>query len=142
MPQAMSVAHALAQQLLASAATQGPPGEPPGQAVIRACDTLRGALVRFAGGAGFHSLLARALTLTQRDVPWLAAVVVADEGALTGFAEAAQGQAPAAVTAGGQALLGHVLGLLHTFIGDALTRRLLADAWPAAAAAGTQETAR
>jgi len=146
MPETMSAAHALAQQLLAYEVAQGLPAEPVGQAAVRACDTLRGAVVRFAGGAGFHSLLGRALTLAQRDVPWLGAVTVTAEGALAGFAEAAQGQDPAAVTAGGQALLGHVLGLLHTFIGDALTLRLLADGWPASfldtSPPGTQETPR
>jgi hypothetical protein len=147
MPQqvpAPPAAHALAQQLLAYEATNGTPAEPVGQAAVRVCAELRVVVSRFAGGAGFHSLLGRALALAQRDDPWLAAVTVTAEGALTGFAEAAQGQDPAAVTAGGQALLGHFLGLLHTFIGDALTLRLLTDGWPDAsfdvAPPGRQET--
>ena len=98
--------------------------------VLRACERLRVSFSRFAGGVGFRSVLTRALTLAQRDVPWLAAVSVTAEGALAGFAEGAQAQDPAAAAAGGSAILAQFLGLLHTFVGDALTRRLLADGWP------------
>jgi hypothetical protein len=124
MPQ-VSAAHTLAQQILNDTATQDPTGLA-GQVVIRAFEQLRGALVRLIGVEGFRALLTRA----QREAPWLAAVTVTAEGALVGFSEAAHGQDPAAVTAGGQALLAHFLGLLHTFIGETLTLRLLADGWP------------
>jgi hypothetical protein len=130
MYQASSAAHTLAQQVLAYEATQGMPVEPPGQAAVRACERLRVSFSRFAGGGGFRSVLTRALTLAQRDVSWLAAVSVTAEGALAGFAEGAQAQDPAAAAAGGSAILTQFLGLLHTFVGDALTRRLLADGWP------------
>ena len=60
----------------------------------------------------------------------LAAVAVTEEGALAGLLEGAPAQEPAAAAAGGQALLAQFFGLLYTFVGEALTRRLLADAWP------------
>jgi hypothetical protein len=130
MSQAIPLPHALAQQVLAVETAHGTPAEPPGQAAVRTYAQLRDSFARFAGVAGFRSILARALTLAQRDAPWLAAVTVADDGALAGFGEAAMAQDPAAARAGGQALLTHFLGLLHIFVGEALTRRLLADAWP------------
>jgi hypothetical protein len=131
MPQAISAAHALAQHLLAYEATQGALADPAGDAAIRTCAHLRDVVARIAGVAGFHALLARALTLAQREIPWLAAVSVTAEGVLVGFSEAAQAQDAAAATAGSQVLLTHLLGLLHTFIGEALTRRLVEDGWPA-----------
>ena len=130
MPQATATAHAFAQQVLAFAIAQGPPAAPPGQAAVRACEQLRVTLTPFTGAAGFRSLLARALTLAQRETPWLAAVAVTEEGALAGLLEGAPAQEPAAAAAGGQALLTQFVGLLYTFVGEALTRRLLADAWP------------
>jgi hypothetical protein len=130
MPQALPAAHAVVQQVLAYESTQGTPAEPPGQAAVRACEKLRVGFSRFAGVAGFCSILARALSLAQRDAPWLASVQVTPEGALAGFGEGAQAQDPAAAVAGGSAILTQFLELLHTFVGEALTWRLLADAWP------------
>jgi hypothetical protein len=130
MPQTMPEANAIAQRLLAYDITQGTPAELPGQAVVRACEKLCGSLSRVVGVAGFRSILVRALTLARRDVPWLATVEVTGEGALAGFGEAARAQDPAVVATGGSALLTQFLGLLHLFIGEALTGRLLADGWP------------
>ena len=146
MPQVMPVTHTLAQQVLVYEVAHGTPTEPPGQAAVRACEQLRSSFSRFAGVAGFRSLLARALNLARQDAPWLAAVEVTADGALAGFVEGAQAQDPAAAAAGGCAILTHFLGLLSTFVGDALTVRLLADAWPDALfdppPPGRQENAR
>jgi len=132
MPQAAPAARALAQQVLAYEAAQDPPREPPVQAAVRACEKLRAYFARFAGVAGFSSILERALTLAQGDAPWLASVEVTADGALAGFGEGARAQDPAATAAGGLALLTQFLGLLHTFVGEAMTLRLLADVWPGA----------
>jgi hypothetical protein len=130
MSQAMSAAHALAQQVLAYETAHGTPTELPGQALVRACEKLRVLFCRFVGVVGFRSLLARALTMAQRDAPLLAPVEVTADGALAGFGEGVQGQDPATAAAGGLALLTRFFGLLHTFVGEALTQRLLADCWP------------
>lgn len=132
MPQDMSAAHTLAQQVLGYEATQGTPAEPPGGVAVRACEKLRVWFSRFAGVAWFCPILARALTLAQRDAPWLASVEVTADGALAGFGEGAQARDPAAAVAGGLALLTQFFGLLHTFVGEAMTLRLLADVWPGA----------
>jgi hypothetical protein len=84
--------------------------------------------------------------LAQRDTPWLASVEVTGDGALAGFGEGAQAQDPAAAAAGGCAILEQFLGLLYIFVGEPMTRRLLADVWPDAPFVtpppGTQEYAR
>ena len=120
--------HNLAGRLIALEAAHGPAG-----AASRACDRLRLPLAKLAGAAGFRSLMARALALATAEVPWLAGVRVRADGALEGFdpAEGHHGEAGAAV-------LGHLLGLLVTFIGEPLTMRLIADAWPDAPAGGGQ----
>ena len=146
MPQYTPAAHAVAQHLLAYEITQGTPAEPPGQAVVRACEKLCASFSRFAGVAGFRSILTRSLALAQRDIPWLASVEVTGDGALAGFGEGAQAQDPAAAAAGGCAILEQFLGLLYLFVGEPMTRRLLADVWPDAPFVtpppGTQEYAR
>ena len=145
MPQAMSAAYTLAQQVLAYESARGTPGEPPGRAAVRACEKLRVWFSRLAGVAGFRSILERALILAQQDGSWLASVEVTVDGALAGFGEGAQPQDPAAA-GGGLALLTQFFGLLHTFVGEAMTRHLLADVWPGApfgtTPPGLQEDAR
>lgn len=91
-------------------------------ATCRVCEKLRRPLVTLTGTAGFSSLLSRALTLAQRESPALSAVQVKPDGSLEGLeGEAAQAH---------PILVGYLLGLLITFIGETLTMRLLHDIWP------------
>ncbi len=137
MQQTTSVAHTLARQVLAHETAQGAPAEPQWNAAVRAVERLRDSFSRFAGVTGFRSILARALTLAQREAPWLAAVDVTPDGALVGFVEGAQAQDPAALAMGSCALLAQFFGLLYAFVGEALTQRLLADTWPDALVGAT-----
>jgi hypothetical protein len=130
MPPSLTAARAIAQQILTHMAAQSAFADSPGQTAVWACEQLRASLTPFTGVAGFRSLLARALILAQRDAPWLAPVAVTAEGALVGVLEAAQAHDPGAVAAGGTALLTQFFGLLHTFVGEPLTHRLLASSWP------------
>ena len=90
---------------------------------LRVCDRLRTPLARLAGLAGFRSLLSRALALAKAEVASLQPVRVEEDGSLEGF----DGD-------GGAAVVAHLLGLLATFVGEPLTRQLLRDVWPDAAA--------
>ena len=99
----------------------------PGQAV-RACEKLRVPLTKFAGAAGFSSLLSRALTLARRQAPSLERLRVDADGSLAGFSEI-QHDAEAA-REGGVVLVAEFLGLLVTFIGERLTLSLVREAWP------------
>ena len=114
------------------------------QIALSVFDRLRSHLSKLVGIAGFQALLARALALATAEVSWLGVVRVQDDATLVGFREAAQPQPAKAVAAGSEELLAQLLRLLITFIGEALTLRLIQDIWPEAEASAqskdTEET--
>ena len=117
----------LAQRLLAvEAARQNASGSDVG---VRVCEKLQITVTRFAGSAGFVSLLRRALALARAEAPSLQNLKVKPDGALEGCealaVEAANGKHEGVV-----AIIAHLLGLLETFVGEPFTLRLVRDAWP------------
>jgi hypothetical protein len=94
-------------------------------------ERLRVTVTEFAGVYGFATLLRRALALAAADVPELGLVnvTVADDGQLRGLerlaahADAVRHEAALAITA-------HLLALLVTFVGVAITQRLVRKTWP------------
>ena len=116
----------LALWLLAQEAITGAPAEKT-NATFCVCGKLCKSLTTLMGGAGYRSLILRALTLAKHDAPSLAKVQVRQDGSLewTGASEH-QGMDDA----GGAVLVARLLGLLVTFIGPALTLRLVRDQWP------------
>ena len=115
----------LARRLLASSQT---PSDPHVPEVAIAIEKLRISLTRFAGADGFVSLLRRALVLARAEVPSLESVKIGPDGHLEGFepiADSANAGVEAAI-----AIIVQLLGLLDSFIGEPLTRRLLHEAWP------------
>ena len=116
----------LARRLLA--ASQTATGPQVHEAVL-VSERLRISLERFAGAAGFASLLRRALVLASGDVPLLRSVKIGADGRLEGLEQldtgtsALESEAAVAITA-------HLLGLLVAFIGESFTLRLLRDSWP------------
>jgi hypothetical protein len=94
-------------------------------------EKLRGSLVTLSGAAGFRALLARALVLANPEVRWLRAVRVKADGSLETPAEMAQLD-KAEIAQAEVVLVACLLRLLVTFIGEALTLRLVQDAWPGA----------
>jgi hypothetical protein len=116
---------ALAERLLAEEAAESSAGSG-GPAAFRVCERLRRSLSMLAGAAGFQSLLARALTLARKESSGLDAVQVCPDGSLVDCKVALNtGDAEAEVL-----LVANLLALLFTFIGEALTMRLVYDAWP------------
>jgi hypothetical protein len=97
---------------------------------VRVCDTLRRSLSSLLGVAGFRALLVRALMLAADEVRWLKAVHVAADGSLEGWGELAGQLSQDEIAEGGVLLIAQLLGLLVTFIGAALTARLVQEAWP------------
>lgn len=89
---------------------------------IHVCQKLGLPLSKLVGETGSRALLARALTLAKREAEVLSLVKVTDDGALEGW----NGQAEGASTV----LVAHLLGLVVTFLGEALTLRILRDVWP------------
>ena len=112
----------LAEQLVAFEAGSQSVSRADRHATCRVCEKLRRPLVTLTGTAGYSSLLLRALTLAKREAPALSAVQVKPDGSLEGLeGDAAQAH---------PILVGYLLGLLITFIGETLTMRLLHDVWP------------
>jgi hypothetical protein len=79
---------------------------------------------------GFRSLLSRALALSTDEVHWLKAVHVTADGRLGGLGELVGRLSQDKIDQGGVVLIAQLLGLLLTFIGEALTSRLVQQAWP------------
>jgi hypothetical protein len=130
----------LARRLLAyEAAASSLPGAAEA-ATLRVYAKLRQGLGEFAGVAGFQAFASRALALARTEVPGLNAARVAGDGSLQGLGEHDRpmkndedqaGESPA--DEGGLVLLARLLGLLVTFLGQALTLSLLRVTWPGAA---------
>lgn len=85
------------------------------------CEKLRRSLGTLVGPEGYRSLLARALILAKREIPLLGAVKIKEDGSIEGLTGKA--------TEANVVLIGHFLGLMETFIGEAVTVWLLNDIW-------------
>jgi hypothetical protein len=123
----------LARRLLVYEAVAGETSESSESAAVRVYEKLRRPLCALAGVAGFWSLASRALALARAEAPKLSAVRIMTDGSLQGLDELEPQIDP---NQGGAILIGQLLGLLFTFIGAALTLRLIQDAWPDAALNG------
>ncbi|MFN0019949.1 MAG: hypothetical protein ACKVP0_16955 [Pirellulaceae bacterium] len=124
----------LAQRLLAVEAASKSTANPPVHEAVRVCDKLRISLTRFAGADGFNSLLRRSLTLARVDVPALQSVKLGPDGSLVGLEKlATEGESgEMEVARAAMAITTHLLALLVTFVGEAITLRLVREAWPQA----------
>jgi hypothetical protein len=122
----------LAHRLLAYEAVADETSEPMESPALRVYEKLRQSLGEFVGVAGFRSLASRALTLARPEAPALSAARVTEDGYLQGLNEIEtqfeidKNQAGD----GGIILIACLLGLLRTFLGEALTLSLLRNAWP------------
>lgn len=121
---------ALARCLHAYETVAGEASAPAGAATLRVYEKLRGHLSALAGAAAFQSLASRALTLARSEAPGLGAAQVTAEGRLQGLGEPDLKTDKDQAEEGGVIFIARFLGLLLTFIGEALTLRLLLDAWP------------
>jgi hypothetical protein len=125
----------IAEHLIAYEAVVKSTSETDRPAAFQVCEKLRHPLSTLTGAAGFRSLLVRALTLAKREASVLDVVRVKDDGSLEGLT--------CGVTEpGGALLIGKLLDLLITFIGEALTMRLLLEIWPGLAGVGVDSGER
>jgi hypothetical protein len=99
-------------------------------AAFHVCETFRPHLSTLMGNAGFRALLSRALALANQEAPWLRAVHVNPNGALTGLDDVEAQVAAGQLAEGGVLLLAELLGLLVAFIGEILTLRMVREVWP------------
>ena len=119
----------LARWLLALEAAATTPVGPAMPAAFRVCEKLRRTLGRLTGVAGFRSLLSRALALAAQEVSWLQALRVGKDGSLEGLVEAESELSLSEVERGERVLVAQLITLLFSFIGEALTMRLLQESW-------------
>ena len=68
--------------------------------------------------------------MAAKEVRWLNAVRVQPDGSLTGLGEVEAQLSHEEITNGETILVAHLLGLLVTFVGEALTLRLVRNVWP------------
>jgi hypothetical protein len=115
----------LARRLIALEAPREAPRVADGGEVARVCEKLRMPLTKFAGVAGYRSLISRAVAIAKAKDPSLNPVQVGSDGSLEGIDLVGQRDAEAGV-----AVLVHLLGLLVTFIGEPSALGLVRDAWP------------
>jgi hypothetical protein len=120
----------LAQRLIAEERRTGRDSDHGGRAAFRVCEKLQLPLCTVAGVAGFTSLLSRARVLALAEAPILAGVLIKPDGSLE-YSAAMEAQLETSDAAkAGTALVGHLFGLLSTFIGETLTLRLVQEVWP------------
>jgi len=129
----------LAHRLLTYEAALDETCESTDGAFLRVYEKLRQSLGAFAGAAAFHALSSRALVLARSEAPSLWSARVTANGSLQGLSEVDSQQITDKDRAGkysegdgGIILLSRLLGLLLTFLGEALTFSLLRNAWPGA----------
>jgi hypothetical protein len=127
-PEMRDLAHRLVTYEACADKVSGPTKSP----TVRVYEKLRQSLGEFVGVAGFYSLASRALTLARPEAPNLSAARVATDGSLQGLSEFGTKFDIDTNQAGdGEIILiARLLGLLRVFLGEALTLRLLRDAWP------------
>jgi len=127
------VIQGVVQRLIAEERRASNVPEEGGRVGFRVCEKLRLPLTTFAGVAGYRSLLARALVLAKADSPLLSGVQLKPDGSFEYSAELEAQLCTDKAAAAGAAVVTQLLGLLVTFVGEALTLRLLNDVWPKAA---------
>jgi hypothetical protein len=115
----------LARRILAYAPVEDKSSRPMESAVILANEKLRPYLCALVGVAGYRGLLSRALMLTREELPSLVAVQVTAEGCLQGPSELEPHLDQDRAREGGAIFLAQLLGLFISFIGEALTFRLV-----------------
>jgi hypothetical protein len=119
-----------AQVLIAEESRAKVPSNSGAQAALRVCEKLRHPLTTLAGTAGFRSLLYRAVTLAKAKASWLEGLKLNEDGSFSHTPEIEARLATAEAAGGAAAVVAQLLGLLITFIGEALTLRLIHDVWP------------
>lgn len=120
----------LAERVLAceSALIEGAGGKV--SPAFQACDKLRLPLCKVFGVGGFRPLLLRAIALAGSKCTWLRQLQVTADGVLDGLSDLEPKLDRETLAKGEILLMTELLGLLVTFIGPALTLRLVQDIWP------------
>ena len=122
----------LAKRLLADEARADKRNGANQPAAFCICEKLRQPLGKLLGIAGFRALFSRALALANGEVAWLRALHIKADGSLEGLDELEAELEDKEIVEGEVVLVARLLELLITFIGAALTVRIIQDGWPKA----------
>ena len=130
-------ARELSRRLVTRATEQNHASDSAALAVQTACERAYRELTRSLGTTGSRALLMRALVQAQAEHPVLGAIRIGrpSEPGLDGVSGIVQTHGAAAVTAGLDAVLETLLGLLGRLVGDDMVARLVERTTPN----GTQE---
>jgi hypothetical protein len=120
----------LARQVMAQLPRAGLPAADESTATFHAIVRLRPHLAVLMGNGGTRTLLLRALALAGAETPWLRAVRVDASASLEGLEKPQAELAPQDFLEGKVVLLAQVFSLMATFIGQAMTLRLVQESWP------------
>jgi hypothetical protein len=121
----------LALRALAQRAGAGAQTPAVADAAQHAYDDLARAATPLIGKVAVDALTGRALYLVQQQYPWLAAREAREwSGPFAQVVFGLEQQNPPVATDAAAAILATLTDLLVTFIGQALTARLLHEAWP------------
>lgn len=94
------------------------------------CNRLRPALCSLAGASAFQAILSRALMLTKAEFPRLESARVREDGCLGELAEIDPPLNAEESNTGEVILMGNLVELLYTLVGQTLVLRLLHGVWP------------
>jgi hypothetical protein len=129
----------LAQRLLDCEAALDESAMPMDCVTLRTYEKLRINLSAMTGVAGFHSLASRALVLAKSEDISLSTAQINADGSLQGFSEykpqvgiEKDQTNEYQFSERGIIFIARLLLLLHIFLGEVLTLRLLHNAWPGA----------
>jgi hypothetical protein len=120
----------LARQVLARVPRRGMPAADERLPTFHAIVRLRPQLAVLVGNGGMRALLLRALVLAGDEIPWLRTVRVDASASLVGLDLQQAQLSPKDFLEGKVLLLAQVFSLMETFIGEAMTLRLVQEAWP------------
>ncbi|MGI4757668.1 MAG: hypothetical protein ACRYGF_12565 [Janthinobacterium lividum] len=123
-------AQKLAQRLLALEVDSRKPHAADAGVDFRVYDKLRRPLSSLTGTTGFAALASRALTLTKAEVPGLADAKIGEDGCFEHLSEIEPRLNADEAARGEAVLIGNMVDLLCTILGEALTLRLIQDVWP------------
>ena len=99
-------------------------------AALHVVEKLRPHLATLMGSTGFHGLVSRALTLANGESRWLSKMQIREDGTLEGAGGVSAPADLREMAEGSLVLVAQLLGLLVTFIGPALTLKILGEMWP------------
>jgi len=120
----------LAERLVAAETAASSSDTPQKQVEFQVVARLRPPLRSLAGAAAFHSLLSRALALMKVEFPRLSAAQLQPDGSLEGLSDTEPPLSPEESKLGEILLVGNILSLLCTLIGETLALRLIQREWP------------